>query len=221
MEWPGANEPSGANAPQDRELEALRAGDEEAFLKLVNLHHGAMVRVASMYVKSAATAEEVVQETWIGVLRGLHQFEGRSSLRSWIFGILVHCAKARAIRDGRTVPLSSLQIAEEDDEGPSVPGDRFLDDEQRWAGHWAEPPSPWPDTRVESREMIAFVQEAMAMLPGAQRTVMSLRDVDGWDSEEVCELLGISDGNQRVLLHRARSKVRGYLEQKLGREDCG
>jgi RNA polymerase sigma-70 factor, ECF subfamily len=166
---------------------------------------------------SASPAEEVVQEAWMGVLRGLHLFEGRSSLKSWVFAILVNCAKVRASRDARMVPLSSLEPESEDD-GPSVPPDRFLDEDQRWAGHWAEPPEPWPDARVESQEMLALVQEALATLPAAQRSVMSLREVDGWDSDEVCELLGISEGNQRVLLHRARSKVRGYLEQKLGRE---
>lgn len=207
---------SGASPVAGGELAALRAGDERAFLALVERHQRGMVRVASLYVKSAATAEEVVQETWIGVLRGLDGFEGRSSLKSWIFGILVNCARARAVRDGRMVPISSL-VAEGDDEGPSVAAERFLGDDQRWAGHWSEPPSPWPDTWTESREMVALVQEAMATLPVAQRTVMSLRDVDGWESQEVCELLGISEGNQRVLLHRARSKVRGYVEQKLGR----
>lgn len=216
MEGPSAMPSDGSAVGADHEVAALRAGDERAFLALVERHQRGMVRVASLYVKSAATAEEVVQEAWIGVLRGLDGFEGRSSLKSWIFGIVVNCARARAVRDGRMVPLSSL-LAEAEDDGPSVAAERFLGDGQRWAGHWAEPPSPWPDTWVESREMVALVQEAMAALPEAQRTVMSLRDVDGWDSSEVCELLGISEGNQRVLLHRARSKVRGSLEQQLGR----
>lgn len=206
---------SGGCALAGAELTALRAGDEQAFLALVQRHQRAMVRVASLYVRSAATAEEVVQEAWIGVLRGLDGFEGRSSLRSWIFGILVHCAKSRAVRDIRTVPLSSLE-REVGDEGPSVAAERFQDDAQRWAGNWSEPPSPWPEALVESREMVALVQEAMATLPEVQRAVMSLRDVDGWDSPEVCELLGISEGNQRVLLHRARSRVRSFVEEKLG-----
>ena len=215
MEGASAMEP-GASTVAEVELAALRAGDERAFLALVERHQRGMVRVASLYVKSTATAEEVVQDAWIGVLRGLGSFEGRSSLKSWIFGILVNCAKTRAVREGRMVPLSSL-VAEVDDEGPSVAPERFHDDDQRWAGHWSEPPSPWPETLVESREMVTLVQEALTTLPEAQRTVMSLRDVDGWDSQEVCELLGISEGNQRVLLHRARSKVRGHVEQKLGR----
>jgi RNA polymerase sigma-70 factor (ECF subfamily) len=216
MERPTASE-SQDSAAQDRELVALRAGDEEAFLNLVRRHHPAMIRVASLHVRSAAAAEEVAQEAWVGVLRGLHQFEGRSSLRTWIFGILLNCARARAIREGRTVPFSALE--QEREEAPSVSPARFLDAGHEWAGHWAAPPSPWPEAWVESREMIAAVQEAMERLPEGQRTVMSLRDLEGWDSEQVCALLGISEGNQRVLLHRARSKVRGYLEHRSGREE--
>jgi len=212
---PSAFEPSAADAAE-RELAALRAGDEAAFLALVNRYHGAMLRVASMFVKSRASAEEAVQEAWIGVLKGLHLFEGRSSLKSWIFKILVNCAKTRGIQELRAVPISALgDLA---DEGPSVSPDRFRDDTERWPGHWSQPPEPWPDERVESSEMLALVREALETLPEAQRTVMSLRDVDGWDSGEVCELLGISEGNQRVLLHRARSKVRAFVEEQLGSE---
>ncbi len=214
---PIAAEPRHLEPAEDRELAALRAGDEQAFLSLVSRHHRAMIRLASLYVRSTATAEEVVQETWIGVLRGLDRFEARSSLRSWIFGILVNSARTHAAREARSVPLSSLEREVEED-APSVDPDRFLGDDHRLAGNWADPPQPWPDASVESQEVLALVREAMATLPEAQRTVMSLRDVDGWDSGEVCEALGISEGNQRVLLHRARSRVRGYLEQKLGRE---
>jgi RNA polymerase sigma-70 factor (ECF subfamily) len=217
MDWPTSSRSSAPPAAEDGDLAALRAGDEAAFLALVNRHHRAMVRVASLYVKTTASAEEVVQEAWVGVLRGLHLFEGRSSLRSWIFGILVNCARSRAVLDGRSVPLSALQDGQEDS-GASVSPDRFLDDDHRWAGNWAAPPQAWPDRTAESRELVVLVQEAMATLPEAQRTVMSLRDVDGWEAGEVCELLGISEGNQRVLLHRARSRVRSYLEQELGAE---
>ncbi len=217
MHSPDASE-SSAIAAEERELSALRAGDEAAFLALVNRYHGAMLRVASMYVKSRASAEEVVQDTWLGVLKGLHLFEGRSSLKSWIFRILLNCAKTRGVRDAIAVPMSSLADGSGEEE-PSVSSDRFLEDGERWAGHWAQPPEPWPDARVESSEMVALVREALETVPEAQRTVMTLRDVDGWDSGEVCELLGISEGNQRVLLHRARSKVHGYLEERLGRED--
>jgi RNA polymerase sigma-70 factor (ECF subfamily) len=212
---PSAFEPSAADAAE-RELAALRAGDEAAFLALVNRYHGAMLRVASMFVKSRASAEEAVQEAWIGVLKGLHLFEGRSSLKGWIFKIVVNCAKTRGVHDGRAVPMSGLDDLA--DEGPSVSPDRFRDDTERWPGHWSQPPEPWPDERVESSEMLALVREALETLPEAQRTVMSLRDVDGWDSGEVCELLGISEGNQRVLLHRARSKVRAFVEEQLGSE---
>ncbi|WP_242344306.1 RNA polymerase sigma factor [Anaeromyxobacter terrae] len=216
MEPPSVSEPAGITT-EERELAALRAGDEAAFLALVTRHHGAMVRVATTFVRSQAIAEEVVQETWVGVLRGLHLFEGRSSLKSWIFSILVNCAKARGLKEVRSVPMSSLGPEEEED-APSVSPDRFRGDEDRWAGHWAEPPAPWPDARVESSELVALVAEALDTLPQAQRTVMSLRDVDGWDSGEVCALLGITEVNQRVLLHRARSKVRAFLEERLGRE---
>jgi RNA polymerase sigma-70 factor (ECF subfamily) len=217
MESPSASGPPAEVAVEERELAALRAGDEAAFVALVTRFHGPMLRVASMYVKSRASAEEVVQDAWIGVLRGLHLFEGRSTLKSWIFRILVNCAKTRGVHDSRSLPMSSL--ADEAGEGePSVSPDRFQEDGERWAGHWAEPPEPWPDARVESSEMKALVREALETLPEAQRTVMTLRDIDGWESHEVCELLGVSEGNQRVLLHRARSKVRGYVEERLGQE---
>ncbi len=213
-----ASEPSGLFAAESAEVAALLAGDEAAFLALVSRHRGAMLRVASLYVKSRASAEEAVQDAWIGVLRGLHLFQGRASLKSWIFRILVNCAKMRALHDGRAVPLSAVVDDAGDDE-PSVSPDRFLEEGERWAGHWSRPPEPWPDAKVESGEMVALVREALEGLPAAQRAVMTLRDVDGWEGAEVCELLGISEGNQRVLLHRARSKVRGFVEQRLGRED--
>jgi RNA polymerase sigma-70 factor (ECF subfamily) len=202
-------------ASDDRELAALRAGDEAAFLSLVSRHHAAMLRIASMHVPSRAIAEEVVQEAWIGVLKGLHLFEGRSSLKAWIFRILLNCAKTRGAREVRSTPFSALEPLASEVE-PSVPPDRFVGDGERWAGHWSEPPAPWPDARVESAELVALVREALATLPEAQRNVMSLRDVDGWDAPEVCEALGISEANQRVLLHRARSKVRAFVEARMG-----
>ena len=215
MGSPSASGSASGVGGEERELAALRAGDETAFLALVSRHHGAMLRVAAMFVKSRASAEEVVQEAWIGVLKGLHLFEGRSSLRSWIFKILVNCAKTRGMHDARAVVIALDELV---DEGPSVSPDRFRDDTERWPGHWSQPPEPWPDARVESSEMVALVRQALETLPEAQRTVMSLRDVDGWDSGEVCELLAISEGNQRVLLHRARSKVRAFVEEQLGSE---
>ena len=207
-------------AAEAKVVAALRAGDESAFLALVNRHHGAMLRVASLHVKSRASAEEVVQEAWLGVLRGLHLFEGRSSLKSWIFRIVVNCAKTRGTRDGRSVPLSSM-VEDELDGEPAVPAERFMDDHHRWAGNWAQPPTPWPDARIESGELMGLVGEALQELPEAQRTVMTLRDVDGWEAADVCELLGISEGNQRVLLHRARSKVRGLVEARMGQGALG
>lgn len=216
MEASEASGPEIGGGAEERLVQALRSGEEAAFLELVNLYHGSMLRVASGYVKSRASAEEVVQEAWLGVLKGLHLFEGRCSLRSWIFQILVNCAKTRGVRDGRAIPMSALAGAE--DEAELVPAERFRDGEHRWAGHWADPPEPWPDARVESGEMLALVRDALETLPESQRTVMSLRDVEGWDSDEVCDLLRISEANQRVLLHRARSKVRAYLEAKLAGE---
>jgi RNA polymerase sigma-70 factor, ECF subfamily len=214
MESPRVPEPA-VTASEERELAALRAGDEAAFLALVSRHHAAMLRVASMHVPSRSIAEEVVQEAWIGVLKGLHLFEGRSSLKAWIFRILVNCAKTRGVREARTTPMSALEPTAGEEE-PSVPADRFMGDDERWPGHWSEPPSPWPDARVESAEMVALVRAALATLPEAQRNVMSLRDVDGWEAPEVCEALGISEVNQRVLLHRARSRVRAFIEKRMG-----
>lgn len=216
MEPPTASEPIEPSA-EERELAALRAGDEGAFLSLVNRHGGAMLRVAMVYVRSRAVAEEVVQEAWLGVLKGLHAFEGRSSLKSWIFSILVNCAKTRGARELRSIPMSALEAGAED--APAVSPDRFRDAEDPYPGHWAEPPEPWPDERVASSELVALVGEALGTLPDAQRLVMTMRDVEGLDSSEVCEALGVSDGNQRVLLHRARSKVRAFVEERLGRED--
>lgn len=216
MPSPVASVPSQRSEADDRDVAALLAGDEAAFLELVSRYHGAMLRVARLYVSSRASAEEVVQEAWLGVLKGLRLFEGRSSLKAWIFRILVNCAKSRGVRDSRVVPLSSIV---DEEEGPSVPADRFLDEGHRWAGHWADAPAAWPDERLETGELVALVREAMETLPEAQRTVMTLRDVDGWESGEVCELLGISEVNQRVLLHRARSKVRAHVEVRLRGEE--
>jgi RNA polymerase sigma-70 factor (ECF subfamily) len=207
--------PHERSAAPDPVVEALRAGDEAAFLQLVRQHHAAMVRVATAYVGSRAVAEEVAQEAWIGVLQGLRLFEGRSSLRTWIFRILVNCAKARGVREVRSVPLSSL--ADEGDDGPAVPEERFAESGV-WAGHWARPPAEWTDDQLGSAELAALVREGIETLPPAQRQVMTLRDVEGWESAEVCELMGVSEGNQRVLLHRARSKVRALVEARLGKE---
>jgi RNA polymerase sigma-70 factor (ECF subfamily) len=205
-------------SPEDlRTVEALRAGDEAAFRDLVERHHASLIRVALMYVRTRAVAEEVVQDTWIGVLRSLPRFEGRSSLRTWIFRILANQARTRARREARSVPFSSL--AGPDDDGPAVDPDRFLSgDHPAFPGHWVSPPRSWnavPEEQLLARETRERVLAAIEALPASQRAVISLRDVEGWSSEEVRDLLEISEGNQRVLLHRARSKVRQALEDYL------
>jgi RNA polymerase sigma-70 factor (ECF subfamily) len=202
--------------PDEREelelVQALRQGEEAAFRALVDRYHASMVRLAMSFVSTRATAEEVTQEAWVGVLRGLDRFEGRSSLRTWIFRILTNTAKTRAVREGRQVPFSSLA---DPDDGPAVDPSRFQGSESRWADHWAAPPTRWetvPDASILSGELRNRIDEAIAALPAMQRQVITLRDVDGWGSEEVCNVLELSETNQRVLLHRARSKVRTALE---------
>jgi RNA polymerase sigma-70 factor (ECF subfamily) len=201
-----------ASAEDARVVAALRAGDEKAFLALVQSLNAPMLRVASVYVSSRAVAEEVVQEAWLGVLKGLSAFEGRSSLRRWIFGIVANCARSRGVREARSTPFSAMGPAEDDE--PAVDPGRFLPpDHPRWPGHWSEPPTAWAEDQVLNKESLGVVEAAIALLPVNQREVITLRDVLGWTSEEVCESLGISEGNQRVLLHRARSKVRAALEK--------
>ena len=203
----------------ERELVfALRRGDESAFEALVEQYHVPLRRFALTFVRSAAVADEVVQETWLGVLRGIQRFEGRSSLKTWIFQILTNTAKTRAEREGRTVPLSSLTTAGDDE--PAVDPSRFLDEQHtRWPGHWAAPPTRWnqiPEEALFGHETLAALNDAIAALPETQRSVIELRDIEGWSSPEVCDLLSLSEANQRVLLHRARSKVRQALEDHLG-----
>jgi RNA polymerase sigma-70 factor, ECF subfamily len=204
---------------EDRQLvAALRRGDESAFATLLEAYHSALVHVAMTYVRNRAVAEEVVQETWLGVIGGIERFEGRSSLKTWIFRIAANIAKTRGEREGRTVPFSALRQAEDADE-PAVEPERFLDARHGGlAGHWASPPARWdtlPEERLRSKETLARVRDAVETLPPSQRAVITLRDIEQWSSDEVCDLLGISEGNQRVLLHRARSKVRAALEEHL------
>jgi len=196
-------------------VDALRAGDEGAFLGLVGKLHSAMIRFARGFVHSDAAAEDVVQDTWAVVLGDIDRFEGRSTLRSWIFGILGNLARTRATRDGRAIPLSAL----EPDEGePAVdPGEFWPPSHPRWAGHWAKWPEPWPEEQLLSREALARVREAIDRLPEGQRAVIQLRDVEGWSSQEVCQALGLSEVNQRVLLHRARSRVRREIARHVER----
>jgi len=204
--------PRGRQAPL---LDALREGDESAFSRLVDLHHRSMVRVARSYVATEAAAEEVAQEAWVGVLQGLDRFEGRCSLKAWIFTIVANCAKSRGVNDKRSVPLSSLLMDDEDGRA-SVEPERFLEEgHPRWPGHWADPPEAWGDRALESREMLEAIAAAMERLSPMQRAVMTMRDVEGLGSDETCQVLGLTEANQRVLLHRARSKVRKDVERHL------
>jgi RNA polymerase sigma-70 factor (ECF subfamily) len=204
-------------------IEALRRGDETAFVTLVDRYHTALVRLAALYVPNRTVAEDMAQETWMGVIRGIGRFEGRSSLKTWIFHILVNRAKTRGEREGRTIPFSSLYRSDGEPDEPAVDPDRFLPaDHPQYPGHWtSNRPTSWnqlPEALLLSDETRSCIKAAVEKLPPAQREVITLRDIDGWTSEEVCDLLQISEGNQRVLLHRARSKVRGVLEQYLKAE---
>ena len=186
-------------------LARLRSGDEQAFDALVLAHDGALRRVARTFVRTDSAAEDVVQETWLGVIRGLDGFQGRSSLRTWIFGILVNQARRRGVRDARSVPFSAL----EDGEGPTVEPAAFAAD-----GRWTSAPTRLeddPETGLLSAELRAHVLDAVDALSRDQRAVMTLRDLVGLSAAEVCELLELTDGNQRVLLHRARARVRAAL----------
>jgi RNA polymerase sigma-70 factor, ECF subfamily len=195
-----------ALSPEDARLvQGLRAGDEDAFRAVMQMYGGAMLRVAQMYVSSRAVAEDVVAEAWVGVLKGIGRFEGRSSLKTWLFRIVANTAKTRGVREARSIPFSSLGG---DDEG-TVDPDRFLGAETRFPGHWALP----PEGRVLEDEALGLIAEAIERLPPSQRMVITLRDVQGWTSEEVRNALDLSETNQRVLLHRARSKVRSALEE--------
>jgi RNA polymerase sigma-70 factor (ECF subfamily) len=195
-------------------IAALRAGDEAAFGDLVDRLHPSLVRIARLYVSSQAVAEEVAQETWLGVLNGLDRFEERSSLKTWIFRILANIAKTRGVREGRTVPFSS--VVGEDDDGHAVDPDRFIPAEaERAPRHWAVPPAVWstePDERLLAGEVRELIFRTIDGLPPNQRAAIVMRDVEGWSSDEVRNELGVGETNQRVLLHRARSKVRQALE---------
>ncbi|HWH55937.1 MAG TPA: sigma-70 family RNA polymerase sigma factor [Gaiellaceae bacterium] len=196
-------------------VEALRARDESAFVELMRELNASLLRVAQIYVSSRAVAEEVVQETWLGVLNGIDRFEARSSLKTWIFRILTNIAKTRGQREGRTLPFSALERPGVVPE-PAVDAERFLPpDHERWPGHWAARPEPWPEERLLAAETRGIVERAIEALPPAQGAVISMRDLEGWSAEETRNALGVSETNQRVLLHRARSKVRQALEDYL------
>jgi RNA polymerase sigma-70 factor (ECF subfamily) len=221
--------PSGPESPSARALlhsaedmalvAALREGDEDAFVILTERYHATMLRLASIYV-SKGIAEEVVQDAWLGVLKGIGRFEARSSLKTWIFRILMNRTKTRAQREGRSMPFSALWDPAADPAEPAVDPDRFLDaNHPQWPNHWRTPPQSWgesPEDRLLAKETQAYIQQTIDTLPPGQREVITLRDMNEYTPEEVCDILSISAANQRVLLHRARSKVRRALEQHLG-----
>jgi RNA polymerase sigma-70 factor (ECF subfamily) len=209
---------SGADTDEAELVARLRAGDERAFESLVDSYHGTMVGVARTYVKTRDIAEEVAQEAWLRVLNGLDRFESRSSLKTWIFRILVNTAMTRGGREARSVPFSSLAPPDEE-EVPAVEPERFRAPGEAFAGHWARYPADWssmPEQGLLGRETLDVVKRAIEELPEAQRTVIAMRDIAGCSADEVCEALEVSAGNQRVLLHRARSHVRAALERHVG-----
>jgi RNA polymerase sigma-70 factor (ECF subfamily) len=200
-----------AAALQDAALvAALRAGDERAFAQLIDAYSSAMRRYALSIVHNSAVADEVVQEAWLGVLRGLDRFEGRASLKTWIFRIVGNTAKTRAERESRSVPFSTF-AGEAADAEPTVDPSRFHN--PQFPGGWTEFPEPWE--HLDAQETRHIIAAAIEGLPPAQQLVISLRDVEGWSADDVCNVLVLSESNQRVLLHRARAKVRAALEQHL------
>ncbi len=194
-------------------LERLRAGEHAAFVALVTRHGGALIRLATTFVRDRSMAEEIVQDAWVAALENLDGFEGRASLRTWLFHIVANKARTRIAREARSVPFSAFAGPDER-EGPAVDPDRF--DER---GMWKDPPGPWseenPERLAHGNETRAAIEQAIAALPEAQRAVITLRDIEGLETEEICNLLGVTVSNQRVLLHRARSKVRQALEKHM------
>ena len=191
-------------ASEQELVERLRAGDEDAFAELVRRYHRLMMRVARGYVRSDAVAEEVVQESLLAVLRGIERFEGRSSFKTWLLRIVANRAMTSGARESRSVPVE-----------PSVSGDHFVPEGEPGAGAWASPPEPWPEDRLLAEETRAVIERAIAELPPTQAAVVTMRDVEGLSSEEVQDALDITAGNQRVLLHRGRQRVRAALEAYL------
>jgi RNA polymerase sigma-70 factor (ECF subfamily) len=203
----GPRETPAARADEAALVAALRAGDERAFMHVVEAYTPGMRRLALTFVRTPALADDVVQEAWLGVLKGIDRFEGRSALRTWIYRIVANIGRTRAVREARSTPFSAF----EHEDGPSVDPERFDSN-----GRWSSPPEPW--RAVLDAEARRLVEEAIEMLPDLQRQVITLRDVEGWSSEDVCNVLDLSETNQRVLLHRARSKVRAALEPYLAEE---
>ncbi len=207
-----------ADADESTLVVRLRAGDEEAFRVLGSRYYGSLLRLAMTFVAARSAAEEVVQETWLGVIRGLSSFEGRSSLKTWIFRILANRAKTRGKRDARSIPFSSLKDPQsESDYEPAVDPSRF-----NARGMWAVPPEPWanatPEELLLRQETMNLIHRAIVELPPSQRAVVVLHDVEGVEPDEICNILEIGKTNERVLLHRARSRLRRALEQHLSKK---
>lgn len=207
-----------AQMPDAALVAALRRGDEAVFADLVDRYSPTLTAVAMRYVGSRAVAEEVLQETWLGLLRGIDDFESRSSLKTWLFRILVNTAMSRSRRERRSTPFSCVGGAS-DDGGSGIDPDSFIDGaDERWRGHWSAAPASWdtvPEHRLLAQETLDGVRRAIDSLPERQQQVILLRDIEGWTSEEVCDALELSEANQRVLLHRARTKVRAAIEREL------
>ncbi len=196
--------------PDGQLVDRLRVGDEQAFAELVDRYSPSMLAVARTHVASREVAEDVVQDTWLALLKGIDGFEGRSSLRTWLFRVLVNIAKTRGVREKRctTVDMSDAPTH------PTVSPDRFESGDSQWPGHWVRFPVPWresPEHSLLAGEALDLVRHELAQLPQQQRIVVSLRDVDGYDSDEVCALLDLTAANQRVLLHRGRARIRQAL----------
>jgi len=221
----GGDATDGAMRPGGEEelLAALRRGDDGAFRMVVEEHGPFLLRLALMHVPSRAIAEEVVQDTWVAALDGIDRFEGRSSLRTWLASILLNKARTRGQRERRVLPFSFLRRRR--DEGrdePAVDADRFQSARDQQPGSWARPPVYWesPEEKLSSDEARRVLLEAIAELPPRQRDVIALRDISGWSAAETCNVLGLTETNQRVLLHRARSKVRAALERHFEAEEA-
>lgn len=201
-------------------LDALRHGDQAAFEELIGRYHQALTRSAMLYVGDPAIAQDVAQETWVALLHGLARFEGRSSLKTWLFTVVANRARSRAQRERRCIPFSEMAASELATDEPAVEPRRFETEQGRWSGHWNSLPREWQDTpesSLLSHETRAVMRTAIETLPATQRAVVTLRDVEGLTAGEVCNLLELSETNQRVLLHRGRSKIRRALERYFDR----